>query len=71
MYFAFSACGRSAGVSPSLICANDTLTIAWPTNIVYSGDVISIPEEVKVMLTSAIKAKESILQIVVLNQHPP
>ena len=40
-----------------LTCANNTLTVSWPTDVSYNGSVVGVPTELKQTLEDRILAK--------------
>ena len=54
-----------------LTCANNTLTVSWPTDVYYNGSVIGVPTELKQTLDDRILAKGVAFHLVMLSNTPP
>ena len=54
-----------------LTCANNTLTVSWPTDVSYNGSVVGVPTELEQTLDDRILAKGAAFYLVMLSNTPP
>ena len=52
-------------------CANNTLTVSWPTNVTYNGSVVEVPSALKQRLDERILFKGAVFFFVILTNSPP
>ena len=52
-------------------CANNTLTVSWPTTVTYNGRVVEVPSELKQRLDERILFKGAAFFVVILTSTPP
>ena len=71
-FFFVVECTPLAG-SAKLSCSQDTLTVTWPTNVVYNGSVSQIPATLYNDLTDRLltASKHPILDLVIVSNLPP
>jgi len=61
----------AVNMTPSYSCSNNILEVRWPTDIVFTEDVKTIPTKVEEMLSSSLKnfgRKKA--EILTLNRYP-
>jgi len=61
-------CKRPTGAEPLISCRAKTLTIKWPTDVEFKGD---IPADIQKKLSERLSAKGSMLQIFLMHRIPP
>lgn len=52
-------------------CSNGTLTVVYPTDVVFGGDVKQIPERLATRLADSLKRKGITLTLVDTERIPP
>lgn len=67
----FLECQRSMDHQVSTSCANDVVTITWPTNLQLSGNVKTIPADVRQTIEDELKERTFILDMVIYTRVPP
>ena len=63
-------CSR-AQVDVMLTCKGNILTVIWPTDIVYDGDVVEIPGDLEERLNEKIEAKGAAFYLYIQGHTPP
>lgn len=65
-------CSRQADADVSMTCKNQTLTILWPTDQTYGGNITKVPSDLHRRVTDRLSlSARSLLKIVVINLQPP
>ena len=65
-------CKRQKNGDIKLTCVNDTLSIMWPTDQTYSGDVIEVPSSVQREIKPRLSQFGSqIFNIFIMKRQPP
>ena len=61
----------SASSVAELSCVSGLMTVAWQTNITLSGDITSVPADLKLELNKRLDNGGVILSAVIVNRNPP
>lgn len=64
-------CSPATDMEPVLSCSDSTLTVSWPTDLVYGGDVIEIPPLIAGRMEDSLRSKGLILSLVITSHRPP
>ena len=68
----FIVCKRQKDGDIRLTCVNNSLSIMWPTDKTYGGDVIKVPSSVKSLIQPRLSQFGSQpLQIFIMKLQPP
>lgn len=73
MMLYFKDCIPAPGAEAELTCGNDTLTVSWPTDIIFDGSVTELPDTLLQRLTDRLykESRYPILSLVVVTNVPP
>lgn len=63
-------CSR-ADIEVMVTCEADILTVIWPTDIVYDGDVEKVPKDLEEKLNERIEAKGAAFYLFIHGHNPP
>ena len=64
-------CHEPASRNVTMSCTGNVVTITWPTDVVYRGDVIIIPKDVNDRIYAKMRGQIGVLQIFVTTKMPP
>ena len=64
-------CGRADDADIMITCTNGTLTLSWPTDLIYDGSVLNLPEDLTETLDQRIQDKGAVFHLVILTHTPP
>lgn len=73
MIILYIDCRQATDAQVRLSCANDTLTVIWPSDVVYNGTISLIPADLEERLTErwVSESQYQILSLMVMTQTPP
>ena len=63
-------CTEANGTEVVVLCSNEKLTIQWPTDLVYGGEVTEIPSDVHSMMSERLRNKGSAFSLTVVGHVP-
>ena len=52
-------------------CSNDTLTVTYPTDLVFGGDILTIPDRLRQRLVQSLNDKGQMMTLVDTQNIPP
>ena len=64
-------CGLAPNAAASFECESGELVITWPTNLVYPGNMTSIPQRVADTLQNRLVQSHYAPSVVLVNSSPP
>ena len=60
-----------ADKSVRMECSNDTLTVTYPTDLVFGGDILTVPDRLRQRLVQSLNDKGLMMTLVDIQNIPP
>ena len=72
LFCLLTACSVSnVDKSVRMECSNDTLTVTYPTDLVFGGDILTIPDRLRQRLVQSLNDKGLMMTLVDTQRVPP